>query len=225
MGTIIHQPEIKITSDGSDTLYLADIDETYHSTYGAIQESEHIFINAGLKHCQKTDISILEVGFGTGLNAFLTCLTANENKNLKIHYTALEKFPVEPELAMHLNYQKMKGESNIFSQLHSCEWRKAIKITENFSIEKIKTDFTEYTHRKTYDLIYFDAFSPEKQPEMWTKELFSRIAENCNSNAVMVTYCAKGTVRRALQSAGFRVEKLEGPPGKRQILRAIKLNS
>ncbi len=225
MGTINGQAEIKKTADGSHTLFLSSIDENYHSNFGAIQESEHIFINAGLKQCTKNDISILEVGFGTGLNVFLTYLWTQENKNIKINFTTLEKFPVDHEIALQLNYGNILGVKEVYIQLHFSEWDKILKISENFTLEKIKTDFTGYRHRKTYDLIYFDAFSPEKQPEMWTEELFRGIFENCNENAIMVTYCSKGWVKRAMQSAGFKIEKLEGPPGKRQILRATKLTN
>lgn len=222
MGTLNHIPEIKITADGSCTLYREEIDETYHSTHGAIQESEHVFINAGLKRCTKKEISILELGFGTGLNAYLTYIFTNENQNLKIFYTAIEKFPIDHELVMQLNYTKFKGNDQIFNQLHLCEWGKALKISENFFIEKIKTDFTGYNHKKNYDLIYFDAFSPDKQPEMWTEDIFRELYLHSNSGAILTTYCAKGDVRRAMKAAGFNVERLSGPPGKREMLRATK---
>ncbi len=222
MGTLSHQPEIKITADGSCTLYLEDIGETYHSTHGAIQESEHVFINTGLKHCKKNEISILEVGFGTGLNAFLSYIFANDNQHIKFFYTALEKFPIDHELVMQLNYTKFRGNEEIFNQLHLCEWGKAHKISENFFIEKIKTDFTGYNHKKTYDIIYFDAFSPDKQPEMWTEDIFRELYHHSNSGSILTTYCAKGSVRRAMKAAGYKVERLSGPPGKREMLRATK---
>jgi len=149
MGTLNHIPEIKITADGSCTLYREEIDETYHSTHGAIQESEHVFINAGLKRCTKKEISILELGFGTGLNAYLTYIFTNENQNLKIFYTAIEKFPIDHELVMQLNYTKFKGNDQIFNQLHLCEWEKHSKFQKTFLLKKLKLILPVIITKKT----------------------------------------------------------------------------
>lgn len=216
--------ELLITEDGSHTLFVPAIDETYHSTHGAIQESRHIFINAGFEKCNKQEISVLEIGFGTGLNTFLTLLEA-EGSRKKIRYTSLEKFPVSIEKAFQLNYPEQIGQGNLegFGLIHSAAWNEPVIISPFFTLNKVETDFTTYDFNGKYDLIYFDAFSPEKQPEMWDEKLFSRIFRHCNKGAVLTTYCAKGAVRRALQAAGFVVERLPGPPGKREMLRATRL--
>jgi len=212
--------ELLITSDGSHTLFVSEIDECYHSSHGAIQESRHIFIEAGLKQCKKSEIKVLEIGFGTGLNAFLTMIEA-ERSGKTIHYTSLEKYPVEIEKALKLNYpEKLSPENrNRFEQLHTSPWNVDIQINPFFKLKKIETDFTKYTLEDKFDVVFFDAFSPEKQPEMWMQEQFEKIYAYCSSGAILATYCSKGIVRRAIQAAGFMVERLQGPPGKREILR------
>ena len=218
------QTELKLTEDGSHTLFVPGIDECYHSTHGAIQESRHIFIEAGLKQCLKPEINVLEIGFGTGLNAFLALLEA-ERYGTQIHYTSLELCPVEVEKALQLNYpQEIAPEKRqLFELLHTSPWNEESAITPNFSLKKIETDFTEFVFEGNFDVVFFDAFSPEKQPEMWSSELFSTIYAHCNRGAILTTYCAKGIVRRAMQEAGFTVERLQGPPGKREILRGLKV--
>jgi tRNA U34 5-methylaminomethyl-2-thiouridine-forming methyltransferase MnmC len=212
--------ELRITSDGSHTLFVPAIDECYHSSHGAIQESRHIFIEAGLKQCLKSEIKVLEIGFGTGLNAFLTLIEAERNQK-NIHYTSLELFPVEIETALQLNYanEYSKEFRKYFELLQTSSWNTNVQISPNFSLEKIEADFTTFELSDKYDVIYFDAFSPEKQPEMWSQEQFEKIARQCNPDAILTTYCAKGIVRRAMQAAGFLMERLPGPPGKREILR------
>ena len=213
--------ELKLTEDGSYSLYVPEIDECYHSSHGAIQESRHIFIEAGLKQCLKDEICILEVGFGTGLNAFLALVEA-ERSGKEIRYITLEKYPVEAEKAMLLNYPELidSEKQTVFNALHASEWNKPVEIMPYFTIQKIESDFTQYVHSLQYDVVFFDAFSPEKQPEMWSEEQFEKLYKSCNFGAVLTTYCAKGVVRRAMQKAGFKVERLPGPPGKREILRA-----
>jgi len=215
--------ELLITSDGSHTLFVPEIDESYHSTHGAIQESRYIFIEAGLKKCAKSEIQVLEIGFGTGLNAFLTLLEA-EKYNQKIHFTTLELYPVEIEKALQLNYPEELAQENRvnFEKMHTSTWNEEIQITPHFILKKIETDFTRYTFENKFDVVFFDAFSPEKQPEMWTQQQFEKIYASCNSGAILTTYCAKGAVRRAMQAAGFVVERLPGPKGKREILRSLK---
>jgi tRNA U34 5-methylaminomethyl-2-thiouridine-forming methyltransferase MnmC len=218
-------PEIKLltTEDGSHTLYVPDIDESYHSSHGAMQESEYIFIKAGLDQCPKKNISVLEVGFGTGLNAFLTLLEA-EKKKLNIQYCSLEKYPIGMENVIELNYPDLIDPSRkaLFGMLHYWQWNKPVQLTPDFLLQKIHTDFTEYNFDNQFDVVFFDAFSPDKQPEMWTEQQFRKIFNACYPNAVLTTYCAKGAVRRAMIAAGFSVERLPGPPGKREILRARK---
>jgi len=215
--------ELILTEDGSNSLYVPEIDECYHSSHGAIHESRHIFIEAGLKQCRKSEINVLEVGFGTGLNAFLTMIEA-ERSGKQIQYVSLEKYPVETEKALRLNYpEELSPEKRSFFELmHISAWNEKIQITPFFSLEKIKTDFTQYTPEHKFDVIFFDAFSPEKQPEMWTQERFELIYKHCNHGAILTTYCAKGVVRRSMQVAGFIVERLAGPPGKREILRGVR---
>jgi len=216
--------ELKATSDGSHTLYVPEIDETYHSTHGAIQESTHIFINAGLKQCNKQSLNVLEIGFGTGLNAFLTAIEA-EKLRIHINYFTIEKFPVPLETAFQLNYSEQHNYANsasLFSEIHQAEWEKEVTVSEYFTLKKTQCDFTNYQPDTTFDVVYFDAFSPEKQPEMWKEEQFMKIYKACNQGAILTTYCAKGSVRRALQAVGFKVERLAGPPGKREILRGIR---
>lgn len=215
---------IQHTKDGSFTLFEPTIGETYHSIFGAFQETMHIFINAAFNTCIKSELTILEIGFGTGLNAYLTALETVNSAKL-VHYHTVEKFPLPIETVMQLNYSKnfqQKKLQDIFEKIHKAAWEKEIEITENFRICKMQCDFTSFIPKTNYDIIYFDAFSPEKQPEMWTEERFKMIYEVCNRDAVLTTYCAKGIVRRALQNVGFKVERIPGPPGKREILRAIK---
>lgn len=218
------QSELRITEDGSHTLFVPAIDECYHSTHGAVQESQHIFIDAGLKKCNKSTIRVLEIGFGTGLNTFLTLVEA-ERSRLEIQYTTLEKYPVEVSKALLLNYPEEidSDKRSFFELLHTSSWNEQVQINPTFSLTKVEADFTNYKFTEKYDVIYFDAFSPEKQPEMWTEELFKTLFLQCNNAAILTTYCAKGVVRRAMQAAGFVVERLAGPPGKREILRGLKI--
>lgn len=216
--------ELLITEDGSHTLFVPEMDECYHSSHGAVQESKHVFIEAGLKHCLKQEIKVLEIGFGTGLNAFLTLIEA-EKENKSVIYTGLEFYPVETEEAVKLNFPELiePDKRAEYEALHRCEWNRKVKITTNFTLIKQQVDFTKADFSDKYDVIYFDAFSPEKQPEMWSEKLFEKMYLCAADNAILTTYCAKGAVRRAMQSAGFNVERLPGPPGKREILRAVKL--
>ena len=224
--------EIKITKDGSHTLFVPELNEHYHSTHGAIQEAVHVYINAGLHHCKKDEIHVLEIGFGTGLNAFLTLLESIKIDK-KIVYTSLERYPISVSDAQKLNYasQICPEKKSLFLQLHEIEWelsnrrsQKQIDINPHFSLLKLNRDVTDteaFAFSTKFDVVYFDAFAPEKQPEMWTQDVFESIFSVCNPNAALTTYCAKGTVRRTMQSAGFMVEKLKGPVGKREMLRGI----
>ncbi|MRR19611.1 SAM-dependent methyltransferase [bacterium] len=216
-------PELKITQDGSHTLYVPSLDEHYHSHFGAITESKHIFINAGLASLPVGMVSILEVGFGTGLNALLTAVYAGEHK-IAVNYTSLEKYPLDPEIVSHLNYGALSGThgQELFDAIHSAPWGTAVRITEWFSLNKILSDLTIDGPEGLYDLIYYDAFGPDKQPEMWTMEVMSRIAAITRPGSVLVTYSAKGSLKRMLKALGFEVTLLPGPPGKRVMTRAVK---
>lgn len=218
--------KFEITEDGSHTLFVPELNEHYHSTHGAIQESMHVFIDAGLRHCVKSEIKVLEIGFGTGLNAFLTLLEA-ERTGRKIDYTTLEFYPLSIIDAEKLNYVELTDSTkkDVFRELHKVEWGKWSQLTLYFSLLKMKFDFSkpsDFDTENKFDVIFFDAFAPEKQPEMWVQEIFDKIYSISSENAILTTYCAKGSVRRMLQTAGFVVERLPGPPGKREILRAQK---
>ena len=216
------------TEDGSHSLFVPHLDEHYHSTHGAIQESRHVYIHTGFDTCELQQINLLEIGFGTGLNAFLTLLET-DSTNKDVHYTSLELYPIDIENAKQLNYAQQLGvneKSPLFMNLHLAPWNKAIVISPSFTLQKIEIDFSNPLKLHTdihFDVIYFDAFAPEKQPEMWSQPIFDKLFSLCNHNAIFTTYCAKGVVRRMLQSAGFTVERLPGPPGKREILRGRKI--
>lgn len=214
------QQSLFITEDGSHSLRNEILNETYHSIHGAIQESVHVFIENGLKQCLKPEINILEIGFGTGLNAFLTMIEA-EKRNISMHYTGIELYPVPETIWKVINYPDVIAiqQKAQFYFLHACDWGKQHQITPFFNFRKLQCDFASYEPEDRFDLIYFDAFSPEKQPELWLENRFATLAAHCNPGAVLTTYCAKGIVKQALREAGFIVERLEGPPGKRHILR------
>jgi tRNA U34 5-methylaminomethyl-2-thiouridine-forming methyltransferase MnmC len=214
------------TADGSDSLFVKDLNEHYHSTHGAIQESRHVYIDAGLKHISSNNnsINILEIGFGTGLNALLSSIEA-EGLKLKINYTTLEAYPLDMEIINKLNYADcVSGENQkeIFTTIHTCEWEKSIPISPFFNLHKIKNTLQEIEFTDTYNLIYFDAFAPNIQPEMWTEEVFTKLYSVLKPNGSIVTYCAKGEVKRTLKKVGFEVESLPGPPGKREMVRGNK---
>ena len=217
---------IEITEDGSHTLYLPELDEHYHSTHGAIRESLHVYLEAGLHHCHKEEINLLEIGFGTGLNAFLTLLDTEKSGKI-VRYTSLEQYPVSIADAEQFNYSKLLDPSKeeIFMQLHSSLWGEWVEMTPAFHLRKLQMDASNldnFQPETPFDVIYYVAFAPEKQPTMWREEIFNRLYTLSNQGAVLTTYCAKGAVRRMLQSAGYQVTRLPGPPGKREILKAIK---
>lgn len=216
---------LQTTADGSHTLYLPAMDEHYHSINGAIGESEHIFVNAGLRSLAQREIRILEIGFGTGLNAFLTLREVMANLDWRVVYFAVELYPLPFELATRLNYAGLawpEGES-LFLDLHRVEWGKPTQITDRFVLHKIEGDANHVSLPDGIDLVYMDAFAPEKQPEMWNAALYRRLVDAMASEATLVTYCAKGDVRRGLRDAGLFMERLPGPPGKRHILRGKRL--
>ena len=222
-----NQQTIKLitTEDGSHSIHLVELDETYHSIHGAIQESKHVFIAAGLNYWlsenpKSASLSILEFGFGTGLNALLTAIEVTPGKNVSYH--SLEKYPLPTEITNSLNYGEVLHSTALLSKIHKAGWGEEQTITPNFSIKKIEADFRDYANDVYYDIIYFDAFAPSKQPELWTKEIFAHCYQLLNEGGVLVTYSAKGQLKRDLKSIGFVVESLPGPPGKFEITRAIK---
>lgn len=217
--------DILITGDGSHTLLNEKLSEPYHSTFGAITESEHVFIRNGLDFCKNNPVHILEMGFGTGLNALLTCLQARQ-RGIEVVYTALEKFPVERAIATALNYPARMARHpdahRIFSAMHDARWEKQEEIVPGFRLLKCQVDIIQYPFNQPVDLVYYDAFSPQIQPALWVSGLFLKIFKSLQPGGFLVTYCAKGDVRRNLEQAGFKVLRLQGPPGKREMLRAEK---
>lgn len=221
---MIQGPQIVKTADGSDTIYLPELDETYHSIFGAVQEAQHIFIINGIALVKKEEVTVLEIGFGTGLNALLTAKYAIENQ-MKIEYICIEKFPLERELILQLNYASHANHNELlFHKIHDAEWEKPIQINPYFTITKIHDDILrpEIKIRGGIDIIYFDAFAPSKQSEIWDEKVFKLLFETLNINGLLVTYSSAGLVKRALRSAGFVVKRLTGPPGKHHILLATK---
>jgi len=223
------QGKIITTGDGSHSIEVSGKNELYHSKFGAIRESKHVYIEAGLNPLLKTNpaIHIFEMGFGTGLNALLTLIEAEKHQQ-KIIYETIELSPLEASLIAALNYCKhlqRKDLQGTFEQLHASEWGKEDCITPYFSFKKIKTDLMAYPLPDHINLIYYDAFDPNAQPELWQEEIFKRLFDSLYHNGILTTYCSKSMVRRAMQNAGFIVEKLPGAPGKREMIRAIKMDN
>ncbi|AUS06917.1 tRNA (5-methylaminomethyl-2-thiouridine)(34)-methyltransferase MnmD [Pseudotamlana carrageenivorans] len=225
--------EIIITSDGSSTIHIPEWNEQYHSKHGAIQEAYHVFIKHGLEYVldksltstKGKNIAILEIGFGTGLNTLITLVEA-EKKQVPIEYCGVEAYPISDEEVKHLNYVSelhIEERSDLFEAIHNSSWEEKHKIQEGFSLTKQKKFFKDITDSNLYDLIYFDAFGARVQPELWTEAIFSIMFNALKEGGILVTYAAKGSVRRAMQAVGFLVEKLPGPPGKREMLRGEKL--
>jgi len=220
--------EIITTDDGSKTIHIPDWNEQYHSTHGAIQEAIHVYIKHGLTffstsegYKNSSEISILEIGFGTGLNAFLTAIKAKD-LNLNCNYVGVEGYPIIKEELDALNYTKILKYTSIFNAIHASTWETKCAITKHFKLQKQEKQFLDITEDNQFDVVYFDAFGPRVQPELWTENVFKIIYKTMKQNGVMVTYCAQGHARRAMMSVGFVVTKLEGPPGKRHMLRAVK---
>ena len=218
---------LQTTEDGSHTLFVPDLKEHYHSTHGALQESELVFIQNGLHHipgCIK-EINVLEVGFGTGLNALLTVIEAKKQRR-KINYVAIEPEPVDAEMLEKLNYSSVIGSTEatgFFKKLHEASWIYPAFLCDYFILSKIQAKLEEVTLRnEQFNLVFFDAFGPEVQPELWTEEIFDQLFKCMKPGGILVTYSCKGTVKRALKAAGFSIEKLPGPAGKREVLRAVK---
>lgn len=218
--------EIATTADGSKTLFVPHWDEHYHSIHGALQESVHVFIHAGLKYFteknQSKFIRIFEAGFGTGLNAWLTAQYIRDT-SLQVEYQSIEAYPLTLEEVEALNYtEEHDGQSKeIYLEMHRAVWNQPVQITSGFKLEKINGLLEDWTSDKAFDIIYFDAFAPSAQPDLWTEDIFRKLYESMSDNGILVTYCAKGSVKRAMKAAGWKIEKLPGPPGKREMTRAF----
>jgi tRNA U34 5-methylaminomethyl-2-thiouridine-forming methyltransferase MnmC len=217
--------KIFLTDDGSHSLMSETFGDSYHSKFGAIQESQHVFIDAALNYQtakSKKKLTVLEIGFGTGLNTLMTFREA-ERQNLKIHYLTIEKYPLSIEQAETLNYAKKLGvEPSLFKTLHNSNWGETLQLSEGFSFEKQEKDCQTMALKDFADIIYFDAFAPQIQPELWEAPILQRLFAALKSGGVLTTYCAKGAVKRALKEVGFQLESLGGPPGKREMTRALK---
>lgn len=211
------------TNDGSQTIYSEQFNEHYHSTFGALSESLHVYIEAGLNYSNLKNISIFEVGLGTGLNAILT-LIESKKRNIMINYTAIELYPLDIQIIEKLNYHHFltKQQYNKFRLMHTSDWNKEISIDSTFTLTKIKADLNNYNLPTHYDIIYYDAFSPDTQPEMWTLETFNKIYNSTKRGGFLTTYSSKGLVKNNLRNAGFKVTRLPGPKGKHHIIRAEK---
>lgn len=216
--------EIIITRDGSSSIFLPELNETYHSTFGAIQEAKHVFIKNGLSLLNEESVSILEIGFGTGLNAFITFLESQKS-NQNINYVGVEAFPVELEVIENLNYvSKLEATEHqaIFNEMHLSTWEIENKITSNFNLTKRKQKFEDFSDCDAYNLIYFDAFGYNVQPELWSDEIFKKMYSALLPEGILVTYACRTTIKNAMKTAGFTVRKLQGAPGKREMLFARK---
>jgi tRNA U34 5-methylaminomethyl-2-thiouridine-forming methyltransferase MnmC len=214
---------LQITEDGSHTFFLPEMDEHYHSIHGAIHESNHVFLNAGLFASPLENWQVFEVGFGTGLNALLTALAATQQKRV-CDYMAVELYPLSLDNALSLNYPELLGDASLFQKLHEAPWNERVQINDYFYLHKIQADFIEMKlPENEFSVIYFDAFAPNKQENMWQVGLFDALFHSLKNEGILVTYSAKGAVRRMMQQVGFHVERLLGPPGKQEMLRGRKL--
>lgn len=215
------EPKLILTEDGSHTIYIPDLKESYHSVKGAIKESRHVFIEAGFMQVPGDIVNIFELGFGTGLNALLTYDIAKRSKR-KVVYHTVEKYPLSEIHVRDLNYPNQLGKDtgDIFLRLHEIPWEKEVEISDFFVLKKINADFKKYNFTSSYNLVYFDAFAPEVQPDMWQKGIFGKIFQSMRPGGILTTYSSKGAVRRTMKSVGFIVEKLPGPPGKWEMVRA-----
>jgi tRNA U34 5-methylaminomethyl-2-thiouridine-forming methyltransferase MnmC len=216
--------EIIKTADGSHTIFVSELNEHYHSVNGAFRESSFIFINNGFDFNKAESLRIFEVGFGTGLNTFLSAIRSKK-ENRRVYYTAIEKYPLPDDIIQALNYPDFvdKNDRMIFRAIHDSPWNSPQKIHSNFTLTKTRGDLITDDISGNFDIIYFDAFGPDKQPEMWTGEIFRKISEIVTIKGILVTFTSKGEVKRRLREFGFQVDILPGPPGKRHIIRAVKI--
>lgn len=216
--------ELRLTSDGSPTLYVPELNETYHSMHGSVQEAQHVFIQNGLTYIgsDTKQVKILEVGFGTGLNALLTALYAKENA-LSVHYVGLEAYPVEEEIWKAINYLDNPEATAFYTQIMALPFGVTKAYDASFTLCKLAFSIQEWATTEKFDLIYYDAFGPKAQPEMWALVIFEKLYSLLNQGGAIVTYCAQGQFKRHLKSLGLRVEGLAGPPGKREMTRGVKV--
>ena len=217
------EKEIIQTKDGSTTFYLPELNETYHSKNGAIQEAYHVFIKNGFSLFEGKPISILEIGFGTGLNAFITSLES-QNNNQTVDYVGVEAYPITQEEALTMNYANQidASKTEVFQKIHQIDWEIPIQVNPTFQLTKRKQLFQDIVDVEVFDLIYFDAFGYDVQPELWSDKIFEKMFIALKSGGVLVTYACRSVIKNSMISAGFKIEKLPGAPGKREMLRASK---
>lgn len=216
------EKKLILTNDGSHSLFVPEINECYHSRHGAIVEAEHVFIRNGFSSTNKSKLNILEIGFGTGLNALLTYQKAKQ-KSIKVNYHTIELYPIKQKEYLQLNFADLIGlDPEDLLKLHNCPWEEQSKINTYFTLTKKHTALAQYNTNIKFDIIYFDAFSPDKQPELWNQIVFKKMYSFLKDDGFLVTYCAKGVVKRIMGSVGFEVIVLDGPPGKRQMTRGNK---
>jgi len=219
----MENPEVRLTADGSKTLYLPHLDETYHSSHGAIQESVHVFIEHGLTYIsqQTESITVFEMGFGTGLNALLTSLWAQKHQRT-IQYIGVELHPISEDLWRQMEFVQVKSEIDLYTKIMSSEWEEFQEINPYFELKKIEKDVLQLELQEHVDLVYYDAFGPRAQSEMWEIPVLTKMHELLKPGGVFVTYCAQGQMKRNLKTLGFELSELPGPPGKRVMTRATK---
>ena len=217
------------TSDGSSTIYDPITGDHYHSLHGAEQESQHVFIEMGLRHVYESSlvesVSLLEIGFGTGLNALLTLNCLSNHSSYKLNYHTLEPFPIKDSEVHLLVCEALKNGNNkaMFTEMHEADWDQEVHISNSFILKKIRNEIQTFETNQLYDLIYFDAFAPSHQLEMWQLDIFNKLFKLMKVGGCLVSYCAQGQFRRNLIASGFEVERLQGPPGKREMIRATKV--
>lgn len=223
-------PQLILTADGSHSIVAPALEATYHSIHGAIQESRKVFIESGLQYWNTmhhhAPVNILDMGFGTGLNALLSFAHAARQPQA-LFFETIEQYPLTEDIFGQLNYceqLQQPGWQSDFLRMHRCEWNRTIDFPHHFKLRKINMNLTAYQPDRLFNVIYFDAFAPEKQPELWTEAIFQKLYDCLLPGGVLTTYCSKSIVRKAMQNAGFRVEKIPGPPHKREIVRAVKLS-
>lgn len=219
--------EIITTKDGSSSLFVPNLNETYHSTHGALQESQYVYIDKGLDYLVERgikSIDIFELGFGTGLNAILTYLYWNNHSDININYTTIEKYPLEAEIINKLTYNGItnnKEVDEVFKNLHNLEWSVQKEIAKGFSFTKLHQDINAFTSKEKYNIIYYDAFAPSRQSEMWELQLLQKMKNMLAVGGILITYCAQGEFKRNLKKLGFKLDSLQGPKGKAEITRAV----
>ena len=219
--------EFQKSGDGSHTLFRPDINETYHSHHGAIQESIHVFIQEGIafqqKALEKKKLSVFEVGYGTGLNALLSHIYAKEN-GLELFFETVELYPLAEEIWSQLNYPSLLGiADDDFSNHHLAKWNEKVSFDRSFQMRKLEGHLAKVDMSNGVDIVFFDAFAPNKQAEMWEVPIFKKMYDHLNVNGILTTYCANGQFKRNLRQAGFHVDSIPGPPGKREMVRGVKL--